>query len=243
MFVLIAILPNISGGERVENGYFGINNIKLYLTPQIITNLRETAYYDTISTSVTPNAVTPNAVTPNTVTPNTVTPNDSQNQPIKDSPPDNQIQPSKKELTGSQKQTVEPKLAKGSESSVIIKTGFENPFIFLRNTLWSSISALLGPFPWQLKKPQQFLILPEVIAWYFFLFFIIKGIVTSIKTQYKVIVPLVVFSVIVFGVLGVFINNYGIITRIRIPAVLSLLCLFPLGYKGLKNIKIPFLNI
>jgi len=112
--------------------------------------------------------------------------------------------------------------------------------------LWSSISALLGPFPWQLKKPQQFLILPEAIAWYFLLFFIVRGIVKYIKTKYKVIIPLVLFSVLVFGVLGVFLNNYGITTRIRIPAVLSLLCLLPLGFKGLKkslkDVKIPFLN-
>lgn len=135
-----------------------------------------------------------------------------------------------------------PELSVGSQSSVIIKTGLESPFTFIRNTIWSSISALLGPFPWQITKVQQLFILPEIVSWYLLLFFIIKGMVKSIKTQYKVIVPLALFSVIVFGVLGLFLNNYGITTRIRIPAVLSLLCLLPFGFPKLKNIKIPFIN-
>ena len=128
-----------------------------------------------------------------------------------------------------------------SGSSVTIKTGFESPFIFVRNTLWSFVSALFGPFPWQIKKSQQLFVLPEVIAWYVLLFFIIKGVVISLKARYKVIIPLVLFSFFVFGVLAVFINNFGIITRIRMPAILSLLCLFPFGLKE-DNVIYKYLN-
>ncbi len=131
----------------------------------------------------------------------------------------------------------------GNESVVIVKPGFEDPITFIKNTSLSFISVVLGPFPWQLKKIQHFFVLPEIIAWYFLLFFIIKGIIKSAKTKYRVIMPLAIFSFIVFGVLSLFLINYGITIRIRIPAILSLLCLFPFGFSGFKNSKIPFLNI
>lgn len=144
--------------------------------------------------------------------------------------------------SSNQKEADEDERPTGNESSVTIKTGLENPTTFLKNTSWSFISALLGPFPWQIKKATQLLILPEAIAWYFALFFIIKGIVKNFRQKYKIILPITVFSIIVFGVLSIFLNNYGITTRIRIPAILSLLCLLPFGLNGLKNFKIPFFN-
>ena len=93
-----------------------------------------------------------------------------------------------------------------------------------------------------MKQPKHFFALPEVIAWWFLLFFIVKGIIKSLKTKYRVILPLVVFSCFVFGVLALFITNFGVTTRIRMPAFISLLCLFPLGFEKFKNIKIPFLE-
>ncbi|MFA5878114.1 MAG: glycosyltransferase family 39 protein [Candidatus Staskawiczbacteria bacterium] len=130
----------------------------------------------------------------------------------------------------------------GRGSSVVIKTGFENPLIFLRNTALSFACAFLGPFPWQITRPKHLFVLPELIAWYFLLFFIIKGITKSIREQYRVILPVLIFSLLVFGTLALFITNFGIITRIRIPAFLSLLCLFPFGFKWLKDAEIPLLS-
>ncbi len=129
-----------------------------------------------------------------------------------------------------------------NDSAVVIKPGFENPITFFTNTSRAFVSVLLGPFPWQLKKIQHLFVLPEIIAWYILLFFIIRGVVKSIKKQYRVIVPLALFSFIVCGVLSIFLINYGITIRIRIPAILSLLCLLPLGFTGFKNINVSFLN-
>lgn len=124
-------------------------------------------------------------------------------------------------------------------SSVVVKTGFENPITFVKNTSISFIYCLLGPFPWQVRKAAHLFALPETISWYFLLFFIVKGIAKYIRKQYRDILPLVIFSIIVFGVVSLFISNFGIITRIRMPAFLALLCLFPLGSAKLKSIKIP----
>lgn len=130
----------------------------------------------------------------------------------------------------------------GSGSSISIKTGFENPFTFIKNTFLSFVYAFIGPFPWQLELHKYLFVLPEMIIWYFLLFFIVKGILKSIKKKNKIVVPLIIFSIFVMGVLSVFMSNFGIITRLRMPVFLALLCLFPLGLEKIKSIKIPLLN-
>lgn len=130
----------------------------------------------------------------------------------------------------------------GRESSTTIKTGFENPITFIKNTILSFIFSLLGPYPWQLKKLTHLFLLPEIIPWYFILFFIIKGVSENIKKEYKSMLPILLFSIFVIGSLSLFMTNFGITTRIRIPAFLALLCLLPFGFKSLNKIKIPFLE-
>ncbi|MDP3883002.1 MAG: glycosyltransferase family 39 protein [Candidatus Staskawiczbacteria bacterium] len=114
-------------------------------------------------------------------------------------------------------------------SSIVIETGFENPFAFIKNSSLSFIYSLLGPFPWQMVRKRHLFTLLETLPWYFLFFFIIKGAIKSIKNQYKDILPLVIFAIFVIGVLSLYITNFGIITRIRIPVFLALLCLLPLG--------------
>ncbi|MDO8529795.1 MAG: hypothetical protein Q7S10_00065 [bacterium] len=128
------------------------------------------------------------------------------------------------------------------DSAVIVETGFKDPVSFLKNISLSFIYSSLGPFPWQLTQKRHLFVLPEMILWYVLLFFIARGIITSIKKEYRVILPLLIFSGIVFGVLSVYINNFGIVTRIRMPAFLALLCLLPFGLEKFKNTKIPFLE-
>lgn len=124
----------------------------------------------------------------------------------------------------------------GQQSSVVVEAGFENPLKFIKNTLISFSYSLLGPFPWQMKHLRHFLALGETIAWYFLLFFAIKGAVKSAK-NYKMILPLIIFSLGILFILALFINNFGIITRIRIPAFISLLCLVPFGINWMANDK------
>lgn len=106
---------------------------------------------------------------------------------------------------------------------------WENPFKFLADNLKSFIYVLLGPFLWQLRYPRQLLALFETIPWYFLLFFVGKGILRSFKSGNKLILPLVLFSLMVLVTMAIFFNNYGIVTRIRIPAFITLLCFLPLG--------------
>jgi len=130
-------------------------------------------------------------------------------------------------------------LSEGVGSSFFIGVSFENPFKFATNYFLSFISSLFGPFPWQIKYGRQLLALAEVIPWYFFFFIIIYGAYKSIKTEgfiaflknYKYAFPLAMFCIIATGALSLYITNFGIIARIRIPIFVLLLCIMVLSFR------------
>lgn len=102
---------------------------------------------------------------------------------------------------------------------------------FIKNSLLSFIYSLLGPLPWQLKYKRHLFVLFETIPWYIFLYFAMKGIRNIIQERKKLAYPILLFSVITLFIISFFVTNFGIITRIRIPAFIALLCLAPLGFK------------
>jgi len=133
-----------------------------------------------------------------------------------------------------------PVTKRGRGSVVTVETGFDNAFSFVKNSLIALTYATLGPFPWQMRYLRHLLVLPELLLWYLALFFTIKGIRRPARSNVFVIL---IFSFIVFSTLSVYLCDFGITTRIRIPAFIAVFCLAPFGFKRLKNIKIPFLNI
>lgn len=126
----------------------------------------------------------------------------------------------------------------GIGSSFVVKTGFEKPSNFVINYSKSFIYSLLGPFPWQIRYQRQLFALLETIPWYFLLFILVFGIVGSVKRKgilktikhYQFAIPLLMFAIISLGALSLFITNFGIITRIRIPSFIALLCLMPISF-------------
>lgn len=117
---------------------------------------------------------------------------------------------------------------KGTGSTIGAKTDLDKPLLFLKNYSETLMYSLFGPLPWQIKLKRQALALFETIPWYFLFIFVIKGVVAVIK-KYKNALFMVAFSFVVFIVLGLFVPNFGIITRIRIPAFLSLFCIAAIG--------------
>jgi len=108
----------------------------------------------------------------------------------------------------------------------------ESPAGFVENYSKGFSYILLGPFPWQMNKTVHYFALLETVPWYILLLFILNAFYQSIKRHKKLAIPLILFAVITLGVVSVFINNYGIVTRIRIPAFISLICLIPLGFRN-----------
>ena len=105
------------------------------------------------------------------------------------------------------------------------------PNVFLRNSFQSFLYSLLGPFPWQFRYLRQVIALAETIPWYVMLlvaFYCLTRLIEKhgyayLLTCYKSSLPLLLFGIIALGALSVFINNYGIIVRIRIPMFICFL--------------------
>jgi len=111
----------------------------------------------------------------------------------------------------------------------------ERPFRYLLNEFKYFIYVLFGPSPWQMKKPVHFFALIETIPWYVLFLFIIRGIYQSIKGRNKLVFPLILFSLMVLLPIAIYVSNFGIITRIRVPAFIALLPLIPLGFTRLNT--------
>jgi len=201
VIILLGFLPQVV----MNQGYYGINFIEDFLTPEKIIYYREQAYVSPEIKEVSEK---------------------EENVAIK-------------EEENIEKKDIEKNLGSGQTSSFMVKTGFQDPFTFLKNSVISFTYSLLGPFPWQIRYSKQLFVLLEIIPWYIFFFFIVKGIVRNFKYyNYKLSLPLIVFSVIFLGTLSLFINNFGIITRIRMPAFISLLCFVPFGINWAGSNKI-----
>lgn len=123
--------------------------------------------------------------------------------------------------------TLSPDAVVASGSTVIVKAGFENPFTFISNYIKSFTFVFLGPLPWHIKYSRHLFAIVETMSWYLLLFFIAKGIIRSSK-KYRIILTTVLLSIAMLGVIGLFIDNFGIYMRIRMPAFLVLLSLVSL---------------
>lgn len=123
-------------------------------------------------------------------------------------------------------------------SDVIVKTGFDNPFKFIKNSLESLLYVSLGPFPWQIKYKRQLFSLVEMLPGYLLAVFISIGIFKNIK-NYKIIFPLVFFAFLSLAAISLFVSNFGTYMRIRIPALLALLALADFSFKSyvISNFK------
>src|SRR3989344_3725929 len=222
MIFLLGFSPQIVG-----NGYYGFNSFKNLINPEKITYYREIVYSNNSSLNSQPTtpqsaASQPTASQPTINQP--TTPQSAASQPTASQPTINQPNlpqknPPKQELNG-------------SGSNFELETGFKGGAgSFLKNSFQSFTYSLLGPFPWQLTQKRQVIGLAETIPWYILIIAFTYGSVSFIKKNgilpflkfYKSSLPLLIFSIFTLGALSLFINNYGIIARIRIPAFICLI--------------------
>ncbi len=213
IIIVLGFVPQFLG-----HGYYGFKSIKGFLNPKTIVHYREIVYAPVSSSIVE----APEISDPETSVPETSVPETSGLERV-----------FKKIVV-----KIFPNIEKApsvNRSSIEVKTEIEKPSNFLINYSKSFIYVLLGPLPWHIQNYRQLFVLLETIPWYFLLFFVIKGAFITLK-QKRIALPLLVFSIISLGVLALFISNFGIITRIRMPSFIALLCLIPLGFK--KFLKI-----
>ena len=196
IIILLGFLPQIFSNQ----GYYGINSFKLFFNSGMVTYFREVAY----------NYIPPYLLNQFSSQPSPQTvPAQSPNAP---SPPP---------LSAPQS------FSSGTGSTKILKTDFNKPLTFIKEYFDSFINVFLGPFPWQIKYSRQLFILLETIPWYFLLFFIVRGVISLARSKkIKLALPSIIFSFTALAVTALFMaSNFGVYSRIRIPAFVSLLCL------------------
>ncbi len=203
IIVLLGFLPQLFVVD--DTGYWGIKLFKQYVNQKTITYYREEAYAPQAKYVVMPELANDGDLSPDSVV------SVDSTALIIDTGEDT------------------------AGSTFMVKTEFGSIGKFIKNYTLSFVYTILGPFFWQVKYTRQWLSFIEVIPWYIALFFIIRGVAVNFKSYYlkshRLFFPLVLFSLIVFASIALFMNNFGIIARIRIPAVICLLCFLPLALK------------
>lgn len=201
-FVIFGSLPYFFSNQ----GFWGISTIKEYLNKDSITMYREVAYTEK------------NLTTPQKQDVDIKPQVDDKNQGL--------LVNVAKIIVGN---ITRPEVSNGIGSSFEIKTNFNKPILFVLNMGESFIYTLLGPLPWQIRGLRQLAVLVETIPWYIILYIVSVGIIKNIRLQYKNILSIIGLSFVMLGVVSLFIANFGVITRIRMPAFILISCLIPFG--------------
>jgi hypothetical protein len=117
-----------------------------------------------------------------------------------------------------------PVVARDRATVTYLSTGFESPQAFLWNYTRSFALTALGPFPWHFKSLAHSAALLETIPWLILALLIGKGVFEQFRRNRRnPAFFLVLFSLALFASLAFYFSNFGILMRIRIPAIFALL--------------------
>jgi len=204
MFPLLGLIPYINGV-----GYYGVDRILQYGNRDAIAFYKEEVYtteFNTSSMQEIPAVLVKKE-------------KDTDGEPVKEGLQD--VPETEIPVSDSPKESDTDK-AIGTSSTVDLHISFESPTAFARTFAESFAFTSIGPFPWQFTAGRHYLVLLETIPWLVAVFFIGWGVVRSWKNDKRALM-LLLFAVGVFSLLSIFFSNFGVITRIRIPAFLALL--------------------
>jgi putative Ca2+/H+ antiporter (TMEM165/GDT1 family) len=74
---------------------------------------------------------------------------------------------------------------------------------------------MLAPFPWQIGKMSQALIMPETLVWWCLLPVMVSGLLYSIRFRLRPAIPILVFSTMLTLAYSIFQGNIGMAYRQR----------------------------
>ena len=72
-----------------------------------------------------------------------------------------------------------------------------------------------APFPWQLNKFTQYLVVPETFIWWCLIPIMISGLIYTIKNKLKKAIPILIFSLMLSLAYSIFQGNVGMLYRQR----------------------------
>lgn len=110
-------------------------------------------------------------------------------------------------------------------SSVGINFNLDNPVFFVGSYLYSFITVLLGPLPWQIKSAVHFFALPEAMFFWVLFPLWIKLLFTFFRGRMQYEGFLLMFAILMIAGIAIFSDNVGANTRLRLLPITVLLIL------------------
>jgi Dolichyl-phosphate-mannose-protein mannosyltransferase len=92
------------------------------------------------------------------------------------------------------------------------------------------LTLLLAPFPWQMAKTQQLLLLPEMILWWLMMPFIVTGLLYTVRNRLQESISVLLFTVILTISYSLFQGNLGTLYRQRTQIQIFLLMFMCVGF-------------
>lgn len=213
LFSLYGFAPFVT----TQGGYYDYKTFQSDVNLKKVINLKERVYL---------------ALPPSLPQPEPVPPSLPQPEPAQRESGHVDTRQEKKQTDSAAQEPLEMQQGRGS-TVADLQAGEESIGSFVWNQARAFAFVLLGPFPWQFSSPRHAVTLVETIPWLVLFVFIIRGIWRQFREDKRApVFALLVFALGVFVVLALFINNFGITMRIRIPGVLALLPFLPLAFQG-----------
>lgn len=125
----------------------------------------------------------------------------------------------------------------GVTSTVVVRVNTENPLLFMKQNLISFAHVAFGPFPWHIKNGRQLVVLGETIPWLVCFLLAAVGVWSAFRKTWRMLIPLMLAAFCLLAMVGLFIDNFGVYMRIRMPAFMLLFTLVPLGFSVIERIK------
>jgi len=89
---------------------------------------------------------------------------------------------------------------------------------------------MFAPFPWEVNKLNQALILPEVFFWWALIPFMISGLVYTLKNRLRSAIPILLFSLMLTIAYSIFQGNVGMAYRQRTQIQVFLFIFIAVGW-------------
>lgn len=89
---------------------------------------------------------------------------------------------------------------------------------------------MFAPFPWEVRNLRQAITLPEVIAWWALMPFLISGLIFSVKHRLRTAMPILLFSLMLTFAYSIFQSNVGTAYRQRTQIQVFLFIFIAVGW-------------
>lgn len=92
------------------------------------------------------------------------------------------------------------------------------------------VYLMFSPFPWQIGKVSQLMVLPETLVWWALIPIMISGLIYTIRHKFRAAIPVILFSLMLTLSYSIFQGNVGMLYRQRIQIQVFLFMFVAVGW-------------